>query len=129
MGTIEKGEIANLVLLDANPLEDFKNTTKIGAVLFGGRLFPKTSIVAMLANAQALANRKSIAEALSKTINEKDVQPAVWPFHCSVDMSLIETQCDGLFDDPAGAPVRDLWLDRDEFVFLTNVYTHLKRVI
>jgi len=81
MGTIEKGKIADLVLLDANPLEDIKNTTKIAAVVFGGTLFPKTSIVAMLAKAQALASRKSIAETLSKTINEKDVQSAIQQYH------------------------------------------------
>lgn len=36
-GTIEKGKRADLVLLDANPLTDIRNTTKIDAVVVGGR--------------------------------------------------------------------------------------------
>ncbi|MFN2456164.1 MAG: amidohydrolase family protein [Pyrinomonadaceae bacterium] len=37
-GTIEKGKVADLVLLDANPLDDIKNTRKISAVIIGGKI-------------------------------------------------------------------------------------------
>jgi imidazolonepropionase-like amidohydrolase len=43
-GTIEKGKIADLVLLDANPLEDISHTRMINAVVVGGRLFPIVQI-------------------------------------------------------------------------------------
>jgi imidazolonepropionase-like amidohydrolase len=43
LGTIEHGKIADLVLLDANPLEDIRNTTKIYAVIFGGKLIPMSA--------------------------------------------------------------------------------------
>jgi len=33
MGTVEKGKLADLVLLDANPLDDISNTRKIRAVV------------------------------------------------------------------------------------------------
>ncbi len=36
-GTIEKGKRADLLLLEANPLEDIRNTTRIAAVSVGGR--------------------------------------------------------------------------------------------
>jgi imidazolonepropionase-like amidohydrolase len=37
-GTIEKGKVADLVLLDADPLEDVTNTRRIRAVIAGGKL-------------------------------------------------------------------------------------------
>jgi imidazolonepropionase-like amidohydrolase len=38
LGTIEKGKFADLVLLDANPLENIANTKKIFKVIQGGRV-------------------------------------------------------------------------------------------
>lgn len=38
LGTVEKDKLADLVLLDANPLDDIHNTRKIHAVVLGGRL-------------------------------------------------------------------------------------------
>jgi imidazolonepropionase-like amidohydrolase len=81
MGTIEVGKIADLVLLGANPLVRIRNTTKIAAVVFEGKLFQRTSLDVMLSNAVALASRKSIAEALAKTISEKDVESAIKQYH------------------------------------------------
>ncbi len=40
LGTIEVGKIADLVLLDADPLEDISHTRKIRAVVVGGRMVP-----------------------------------------------------------------------------------------
>jgi imidazolonepropionase-like amidohydrolase len=40
LGTIEKGKIADLVLLDASPLEDISHTRKINSVILGGKLVP-----------------------------------------------------------------------------------------
>ena len=38
MGTIEPGKLADLVLLDANPLDDIRNTRKISRVVLRGRV-------------------------------------------------------------------------------------------
>jgi Amidohydrolase family/Tetratricopeptide repeat len=77
LGTIEVGKLADLVLLDANPLDDIANTRKINAVVYGGRLFPKASLDEMLTNVEALASSKSIAEALLKTIQQQNVDTAI----------------------------------------------------
>jgi imidazolonepropionase-like amidohydrolase len=56
-GTIEVGKVADLVLLDKDPLADIHNTRAIQAVVLNGRLFPRTALDAMLAKAQTTANQ------------------------------------------------------------------------
>ncbi|WP_459211767.1 amidohydrolase family protein [Aquimarina rhabdastrellae] len=41
IGTIEEGKLANIVILDANPLENISNTRKIKAVIKRGELYEK----------------------------------------------------------------------------------------
>jgi len=52
LGTVEKGKIADLVLLDANPLDNIANTKKISAVVVGGRYLSKEKLQEMLRNAE-----------------------------------------------------------------------------
>jgi imidazolonepropionase-like amidohydrolase len=58
LGTIEEGKIADLVLLEANPLVDISNTQKINAVIVRGKLIPKSEVQQMLARVEAAAKRK-----------------------------------------------------------------------
>ncbi len=44
LGTVERGKIADLVLLDANPLQDIRNTRRIHAVIFGGNVIPQSPL-------------------------------------------------------------------------------------
>ena len=48
LGTLEAGKVADLVLLDADPLADIRNSEKIFAVVQGGRLLDRASLNAML---------------------------------------------------------------------------------
>jgi len=44
IGSVEVGRRADLVLLDANPLQDIRNTRRIHAVLLGGRLLRRADL-------------------------------------------------------------------------------------
>lgn len=48
LGTIENGMLADLLLLDANPLLDISNTEKINAVFKNGKLFDRNALNKML---------------------------------------------------------------------------------
>jgi imidazolonepropionase-like amidohydrolase len=52
-GTIATGKRAELVLLDANPLEDIHNTTKIYAVVINGQLLDRNKLDSLLRSAKA----------------------------------------------------------------------------
>ena len=56
LGTVARGKVADLVLLDANPLEDIANTRRIRAVIQGGRLLDRRALDAMLAGARLRAS-------------------------------------------------------------------------
>jgi imidazolonepropionase-like amidohydrolase len=59
LGVVATGKVADLVLLDGNPLQDIANTKRIRAVIEGGRLLNRSALDALLARAKALANSKS----------------------------------------------------------------------
>lgn len=55
-GTVEKGKVADLVLLDANPLDDIRNTQKIQAVIASGRYFSRANLDSILREVEAYAS-------------------------------------------------------------------------
>lgn len=56
-GTIEKGKIADLVLLEADPLADIGNTRRVDSVVANGRYFSKDALGKMLAKVEADAKK------------------------------------------------------------------------
>ncbi|MGH2617168.1 MAG: amidohydrolase family protein [Thermomicrobiales bacterium] len=53
-GTVEVGKRANLLLLDADPLTDIRNTRAIAAVIFNGEVFDRQDLDARLKALDAL---------------------------------------------------------------------------
>jgi imidazolonepropionase-like amidohydrolase len=67
LGTVAAGKLADLVLLDANPLEDITNIRRIHAVVADGRLYRRAQLDSLLARAA----RTSIADVISAAL-ERD---------------------------------------------------------
>lgn len=49
LGTITPGKLADMVLIDADPLSDIGNARKVAAVFIDGRCLDRTALDALLA--------------------------------------------------------------------------------
>jgi Amidohydrolase family len=59
LGTVRAGALADLVVLDANPLHDIHNTTRIDSVVVRGRVIDSAARAKMLADVEAAAAEQS----------------------------------------------------------------------
>jgi imidazolonepropionase-like amidohydrolase len=59
VGTIAPGKVADLVLLDADPLASIANTRRIAAVVLRGRLFQRGDLDALLASVAAMPDLRA----------------------------------------------------------------------
>ena len=50
------GKVADMLLLDANPLEDIRNTNQIGGLFFNGRYLDRAELDGLLEFASQRAN-------------------------------------------------------------------------
>ena len=64
LGNVQKGKIADLVLLDADPLQDIHNTTRISGVFLSGRYLDRGDLDKLLKEAEAAASSVSEVKAL-----------------------------------------------------------------
>jgi imidazolonepropionase-like amidohydrolase len=65
LGTVAPGKLADLVLLNANPLADIRHTTEIEAVVADGRYFDRAALEALLAETERI--RRALAVTPERT--------------------------------------------------------------
>lgn len=56
LGTVRSGKVADLVLLDGNPLADIRNVSRVHAVILNGQPLDRAKLDAMLKTAESLAS-------------------------------------------------------------------------
>jgi len=76
-GTVEPDKVADLVLLDADPLADIGNTRRIAGVVFAGHFYSRPALDQMLAQVEAVASRKPISEAMFGTLQKSGIKAAI----------------------------------------------------
>lgn len=74
MGTINENRIADVVLLDNNPLENIQNTRSINTVIFNGKI---CDIEKMLEDVEMFAKRESFVDTLFLVTMKTDVSTAI----------------------------------------------------
>lgn len=81
LGTVEMNKLANLVLLNKNPLVDISNTKAIEAVIVSGQYLEGIKLRDDL-EVIAIENRKpKIKDVLSKLIEEQGIETAINEYH------------------------------------------------
>ena len=67
LGTAEVGKVADLVLLDADPLADIGNTRRIAAVVLRGSYLDRSELDGLLKGARRFARRSEITQRVART--------------------------------------------------------------
>ena len=57
LGTVTRGKVADLVLLDADPLRDIRNTRRISLVIANGRVFDAAALAQLLKHVETALKR------------------------------------------------------------------------
>lgn len=73
LGTVDEGKLADLVLLDANPLVDITHARRISAVVLNGRLIQRDELDRMKNAVLADNYRKALAQPPGLVVQQPDV--------------------------------------------------------
>lgn len=92
LGTIEVGKRADLLLLNANPLDDIENTTQIHAVSYQAKLFDREALDRMLHDVEKVVRAKLEIEQRRAELTDEDVSRLVTGFADSRIIDLTDSR-------------------------------------
>jgi imidazolonepropionase-like amidohydrolase len=104
LGTVAPGKLADLVLLDANPLEDIRNTQRIHAVVLNGRYLDRRALDALLGSAaRHAADPASLMEVQEADVPRTRTLPGIaspaFPYAHPEEVGLSREKLDRLSDE------------------------------
>jgi len=77
MGSVEAGKVADLVLLEADPLKDIENVRRIATVIADGRVFDRKDLDRILAGVAADAAANRLDQRSAEELLKEAAAPAV----------------------------------------------------
>lgn len=129
LGGVSVGKQANLLLLDADPLDDIRNTTRIAAVILAGRVHDRAALDAMLSSVRQQVAASETIESITVDADTLAQYAGHYLMQSSnLDITILHGE-DGLQITAPGMPVMNLLASSPTQFFMAEDDTKFEFVV